>query len=107
MDKNAIIDKAREVFCMPPFDGRVAGLMTQGEMLHLPEEIEKQLRLYITSIVSTYRPNEFHNIEHAAHVCLTMDKMIKQLLAPERQDVYVDFGGKPRLAESIAFDLEN
>ena len=79
-----------------------------GEIPDLPEEIEKQLQLYITSIVTTYRSNEFHNIEHAAHVCLTMDKMIKQLLlAPERQDVYVDFGGKPWSAESIAFNLEN
>ena len=105
--ENAIIDEAREVVRMPPFDGRVVRLLTHGEMLDLPEEIEKQLQLYITSIVSTYRSNEFHNVEHAVHVCLTMDKMIKQLLTPERQDVYVDFGGKPRSAESIAFDLEN
>jgi class 3 adenylate cyclase len=104
---NSIIDEARDVLLMPPFDSRVAALMTHSEMLDLPEEVEEQLRLYITSIVSTYKPNDFHNIEHAAHVCLTMDKMIKKLLAPESQDVYVDFGGKPRSAESIAFDLEN
>lgn len=104
---NSIIDEARELIRMPPFDPRVVGLMSHGEMLDVSEEVEAQLRLYITSIVSTYKPNEFHNIEHAAHVCLTMDKFIKKLLTPEKQDVYVDFGGKPRTAESIAIDLES
>lgn len=101
-----IMEEAREVVRMPAFDHRIASAMTNYDYVDLSEEVESQLRLYVSSIVSTYRDNEFHNVEHAAHVTLTMDKLIKKLSSPEKQDVYIDFGGKPRSTESIAYDLD-
>lgn len=103
-----IVEEARDAVRMPSFDSRVASLMVHGDsgIVDVPEEAKAQLRLYVSSIASTYRANEFHNVEHAAHVTLTMEKMIKKLVSPEAQDVFVDFGGRARSAEAISFDLD-
>lgn len=104
---NPIVDEAREHVILPPFDSHVVAESSQTSIVHLPEEVESQLRLYVSSIASTYRENEFHNVEHALHVTLTMDKMIKKIVSPEGQDMMVDFGGKPRSAEKVVSDLDS
>jgi class 3 adenylate cyclase len=102
-----IIEEAREVVMMPPFDSVVAMNMAQSESVELSFEVESQLRLYVSSIASTYRSVEFHNFEHATHAATAMDKMIKRITKPDEPEIYMDFGGKPREAEAVASDLDS
>jgi len=101
-----IIEEARETVRMPPFEANVVSNSMNADFVELPEGVEGQLRLYITSIASTYRKNEFHNIDHATHATIAMDKMLKQINESDEPETYVDFGGQPRAATALASDLD-
>jgi hypothetical protein len=104
---NPIIEEARENVRMPAYDTRISTTMMHNDLVDLPEKVESQLRLYVSSIASTYRANEFHNVEHATYVTGTMDRMMKKITASDEPDTYMDFGGKPRAPEAVAYDLDS
>ena len=91
---------------MPDFDPTVASDVSHSDLIELPEEVESQLQLFVSSIASTYRNNEFHNFQHATHVMATMDRIIAKIILPDEPETYLDFNGKPRSPETIAADLD-
>jgi 3'5'-cyclic nucleotide phosphodiesterase len=48
----------------------------------LPKAVVSQLMDYISTIASLYQNNPFHNFEHAAHVVMASNKLLKRVVKP-------------------------
>lgn len=102
----SIIEEAKEMIRMPVFDPRLAINAVDASLIDIPESVKSQLRVYVASIGSTYRQsNEFHTFEHASHVVLTMDKMIKKI-ASSSDVLFTGFDGKARSRAEVARELD-
>ena len=58
---------------------------TTPETIQLPPEVTKQLREYVTMIACMYRDNFFHNFEHASHVLMSSQKLLKRVLIADQE----------------------
>jgi hypothetical protein len=59
---------------LPRFDKATA--KTDPATVVLGEEVERQLRDYVTVIESMYYNNPFHSFKHASNVCTSANKML-------------------------------
>ena len=50
----------------------------------------QQLKNYIEAIAKLYRPNSFHNFEHASHVTMSVVKLFSRIIAPDRENIGED-----------------
>lgn len=56
-----------------------------------PENVElspiviQQLKAFVETISFMYRDNPFHNFEHASHVCMSVNKLLSRIVAPDIQ----------------------
>ena len=80
--KNMVSDDFQLVINMPEFDAEVA-TSTYKENVELVPEVKKELHSYVTAIASGYRKNSFHNFEHASHVILSANKLLKRIMAAD------------------------
>ncbi|KAL3938938.1 MAG: hypothetical protein SGBAC_006243 [Bacillariaceae sp.] len=48
----------------------------------LSQAVVEQLVLYVKTIATMYRQNHFHNFEHAAHVTMSVSKLMSRIVAP-------------------------
>jgi hypothetical protein len=55
------------------------------EKVTLPPGVESQLRDYVTMIACMYRDNFFHNFEHASHVLMSSQKLLKRVIIADQQ----------------------
>lgn len=55
------------------------------ESILLPLKAEKQLREYVTMVACMYRDNFFHNFEHASHVLMSAQKLMKRVILADQQ----------------------
>jgi hypothetical protein len=71
----SVVDEVAEIIAMPSFEAQaVNSPKIDPESIVLEEDIEMQLREFVTVIASMYRDNPFHNFEHACHgesLCLS------------------------------------
>ncbi|KAL7556387.1 hypothetical protein ACA910_014129 [Epithemia clementina (nom. ined.)] len=82
------LDEMKDVISMPAFDPRIAAKESDPDQVDLGEEVISQLRLYVSTIASLYHDeNPFHNFSHASHVAMSVDKLLKRIIAP---DIVVD-----------------
>ena len=66
---------------------------------HINLAVREQLRDYVRRIAALYRDNPFHNFEHASHVALSANKLLKRIIAPlEKVGIYKNSG--KRLSQS-------
>lgn len=50
----------------------------------LDDQVRLQMRMYVSQIASLYRhDNAFHNFEHASHVALSANKLMKRIISPD------------------------
>lgn len=77
-----VLDDFQLVINMPEFDAEVAS-RTYNEDVELVPEVRKELHDYIIAIASGYRRNSFHNFEHASHVILSANKLLKRVMAAD------------------------
>jgi hypothetical protein len=102
----SILEEAREVVPMPTFDMRLAVNAVDPALVIIPREVEAQLRNYVSSIATAYRPtNAFHSLEHASSVVRTMDEMIKKMTSSS-EILVTGFDGKPRSTGEIAKEVD-
>mmetsp|Transcript_24295 Transcript_24295/g.59496 ORF Transcript_24295/g.59496 Transcript_24295/m.59496 type:complete len:1200 (-) Transcript_24295:66-3665(-) len=52
--------------------------------VELPEKVMTQLEDLVTSIAQLYRINAFHNFEHACHVTMSANKLLKRIVSPDK-----------------------
>eukprot|EP00339_Tiarina_fusa_P025260 CAMPEP_0117016014 /NCGR_PEP_ID=MMETSP0472-20121206/12683_1 /TAXON_ID=693140 ORGANISM="Tiarina fusus, Strain LIS" /NCGR_SAMPLE_ID=MMETSP0472 /ASSEMBLY_ACC=CAM_ASM_000603 /LENGTH=1517 /DNA_ID=CAMNT_0004719937 /DNA_START=135 /DNA_END=4688 /DNA_ORIENTATION=+ len=63
---------------MPKYDKAKA--KTDPQTIHLGEEVENQLREYVTMIEAMYHSNPFHSFKHASNVCTSANKMLNSIV---------------------------
>eukprot|EP00977_Amphora_coffeiformis_P029872 scaffold43171_cov176-Amphora_coffeaeformis.AAC.2 len=78
----SVLDDFQLVINMPDFDAEVASRV-YNEDVELVPEVKEELHAFVTAIASGYRKNSFHNFEHASHVILSANKLLKRIMAAD------------------------
>lgn len=55
------------------------------ENIKLPPNVQRQLREYVTMIACMYRDNFFHNFEHASHVLMSSQKLLRRVIIADKE----------------------
>ncbi|KAG7374631.1 adenylate cyclase [Nitzschia inconspicua] len=76
-----ILEEVQDVIKLPKFDPRTC--VAKGEIEALDPAIATELYQYIDAIESMYCNNPFHSFEHAAHVTMSVMKLLSRIVAPE------------------------
>ena len=72
---------------MPKFDPKATKSLIDPETIVLGSEVEAQLRDFVTTIAGMYRSaNPFHNYEHASHVAMSANKLLKRIVQADYCD---------------------
>lgn len=104
----SIIEESREVVAIPTVDAMIAANMINSDLVLIPEQVESELRLYVSSIASSYHANEFHNFDHATHVAVSLDKMLQKIsISSDADKTYLGFNGKHRTVGELAMELDS
>jgi len=53
---------------------------------HISPRVREQLHSYVGKIAALYRENPFHNFEHASHVALSANKLLKRIISRHEKD---------------------
>jgi hypothetical protein len=82
------LDEVVDVIALPQFNARAAQKHVDASTIDLDDNVESELRDYVTTIAAMYRNNPFHNFEHASHVAMSVVKLLSRIVAPT--DIPVD-----------------
>ena len=98
-----------EVIELPRFDPRIARRQSISTVntSTINQSVRSQLRAYVARIARYYKDVPFHNFEHASHVALSANKLIKRIIAPEDVDYKKDGTNNGERMESLASDLHH
>jgi hypothetical protein len=77
------LDEVIEAIALPKFDFKAATGTSNHHLVQISPSVVSALRAYVSIIASTYRDNPFHNFEHACHVTMSVDKLLKRIVAPD------------------------
>ena len=95
-----------EVIVLPEFEFCVK--TAAGKELtevKLSDAVSWQLRDMISVIAYMYRPNPFHNFEHAAHVAMSIMKLLQRVVSPEKVEIGGSCKNEKEVAEALASNL--
>jgi 3'5'-cyclic nucleotide phosphodiesterase len=94
MSKNlqgtTVLDEVTEVIQLPSFNVKSVKNLRSSETNKLPDGVEDELRDYVTMISELYRRNPFHNFEHASHVTMSVNKLLRRIVQPATDVVTSD-----------------
>ena len=76
-----VMEEVVEVIDMPSFT-RVG---EDPENVEVSPVVIQQLKSFVETISFMYRDNPFHNFEHASHVCMSVNKLLTRIVAPDLQ----------------------
>jgi class 3 adenylate cyclase len=99
------LDEVKEVVTLPEFDPSLPGLKATDAAVKLSKDVQRELRDYVSQIAAGYKDNPFHNFEHASHVCLSSNKLLKRILQSDAVDYAM--ASKGRTISDVASDLHN
>jgi len=75
------LDEVQEIVTLPMVNSTPRSEYDKLRV-ELPDKVVKELYLYVKTIATMYRKNEFHNFEHAAHVTMSVSKLLSRIVAP-------------------------
>ena len=80
-----VIDEVVEVIDLPEFASASSSSSSRSLRLskELPSAVRMQLRDFISSIARRYKDVPFHNFEHASHVTMSANKLMKRIITPD------------------------
>jgi hypothetical protein len=88
-----IIDEVVEVIELPNYEAsRNQNMPSSRLTMHLPPVERLQLKEFVTCIAGLYRDVPFHNFEHASHVTMSANKLMRRIVTPID---HVDGSSKP------------
>lgn len=93
------LDEVKEVIVMPQYNEEAAVKMASDYTVEIPEVVRTELRAYIHRVAGRYHQNPFHNFEHASHVALSVNKLLKRIVMPE--DVDYRRSSKEKVIEKV------
>jgi hypothetical protein len=76
-----VLNEVSEIICLPGYSN--IKIEEDPNKMILPDGVEQQLRLYVSSIAAMHRDNPFHNFEHASHVMMSVSKLLSRIVAPD------------------------
>lgn len=71
---------------------------TESSKIDLLPETVADLREFVSLIANMYRENQFHNFEHACHVTMTLNKLLKRIVALEANEEHL----KPNAVDMVS-----
>jgi hypothetical protein len=74
-----VIDEVTEIITLPSFNESNSKLLVGA--VPLSSEVRAQLHGYVTAVANFYHDVPFHNMEHASHVTLSANKLMKRIIA--------------------------
>jgi class 3 adenylate cyclase len=99
-------DEVVEALAMPEFSSVVASDPVDPALVNLPASVRRQVRSFVTRIASMYhKENAFHNFEHASHVAMSSNKLLKRIMAPDGIDYNQRSLHKNKRIEAIAKEI--
>jgi 3'5'-cyclic nucleotide phosphodiesterase len=103
-----LLESVSDVIEMPQFDPRIARHRScnAGTTSIINQAVRSQLRAYVSRIARCYKDVAFHNFEHASHVALSANKLIKRIITPEGEAYTQDEMDCERTV-SLASDLHH
>lgn len=63
--KKQLLKEMTEIIALPKFDASAHKDQQDPSTVKIPDEVVKELKLYVCSIAAMHRDNHFHNFEHA------------------------------------------
>jgi 3'5'-cyclic nucleotide phosphodiesterase len=87
------LDEFKEVVRMTKVDSVCSNPTHISEENH-DDSVVEDLRKYITILASMYRNNPFHNFEHACHVTMSVNKLLKRIVLLDSSDEKSDSGSE-------------
>lgn len=75
------LDEVQEIVTLPMVNATPQSERDRRSV-SLSKEVQEQLYLFVKTIATMYRQNEFHNFEHAAHVTMSVSKLLSRIVAP-------------------------
>ena len=94
----------REEYCefiqLPKFDAKNI-MAVDPEKITLDANVEAQLLDYVTTIACSYHENPFHNFDHAAHVLMSVNKILKRIVQADDCDFQGDACSMDKLASHL------
>ncbi|CAB9512833.1 Receptor-type guanylate cyclase gcy [Seminavis robusta] len=86
MSGGNFFSEVREIITLPEYDAEAETKECDPDSVVLDEQVAKELRLYVSKIADLYRPNHFHGFEHAAHVLMSIVKLMQRIVTPKKGD---------------------
>jgi hypothetical protein len=80
--EGTLLEEVAEIITWPEFDAGATQNHFDADSIDLGEAVEAQLYDYVSRIASLYRDNPFHNFEHAAHVTMSVVKLMSRIVGP-------------------------
>jgi class 3 adenylate cyclase len=81
--EDGVLDEVEEIITLPKFDSMATRNQKDPDSFELTESVSTQLHDYVQTIAAMYRPNPFHNFEHASHVSMSVLKLLSRIVAPD------------------------
>jgi hypothetical protein len=81
-NRKQLMGEVTEIIALPKFDARTHKNQENPSTIKIPDEVLKELKLYVCSIAAMHRDNYFHNFEHASHVTMSVSKLLSRIIAP-------------------------
>lgn len=83
-DGKTCLDEVKTSIQMAEFDAKKSSLAAgDASKVKVDPVVVDELRSYVGIIASMYRDNPFHSFEHACHVTMSVNKLLKRIVAPE------------------------
>lgn len=76
LDDKMVLDEVTEVIRLPCFNASAFKGTVDPESIQLPPNVVGQLKRFVSIIAAMYRPNPFHNFEHASHVTMSVSHAV-------------------------------
>jgi 3'5'-cyclic nucleotide phosphodiesterase len=78
------LDEIRETIKISEFTSKSDSSASDAEEgVEIDDDVLSELREYVCMIARMYRDNPFHNFDHACHVAMSVNKLLKRIVSPE------------------------
>jgi len=91
-----VIDELTQIIDMPAYRDNA-----KPSSVAMDYAIRDQLRDFVLTIAGTYRDVPFHNFEHASHVIMSSEKLMKRIVNPDA----INYDQDPAVVSKQIFDL--
>lgn len=108
-DETTVFDEVSEIIPFPTFseNSTLLGALVP-DASRISDTVKAQLHHFISRIADCYHNVPFHNLEHASHVTLSANKLMKRIIAPAEADFTLGEGERRRMMRRRSFgDFQN